>query len=912
MTLNEIELLYHTQPTPSIILRTDAPHFTIASANPAFLEVTQTTSAQLVGKRLFEAFPIPSDVTGSKRQGITEGLEYVMLFKRPYQIQNYKYDPRSENSNTHYWRIETYPLLNEDREIQYIVQSLIDITTVPAEVLTALYFTNTDKYTKESTSPAQQQEFFNFSQAPLERLEKQVLELNSKKETPISEVLSAYAKGIEMLFPNMLCSIMQVKNNRLYNWAAPSLPEPYNMAMEGLPTGPHVGSCGAAAFLKQQVIVSDIANDERWTDYKAIALEFGLKACWSYPVLNSDDEVMATFGIYYNEIKTPNEAELKIIERAAALLKVILENRQYAAILEENSLLMAQGQELAHFGNWSWDIPNNQVTWSDVLFDIYGLNKHEFKATFEGYQELLHPDDREMVYNAIQDVLKTGLDSEFEERIIRPDGEIKHLKSWGTLKRDENGAPVKMVGACLDITQSKKTQGDLLRSKRLYSDLFHLSPQPMWVYELSTLKFLDVNEAATLNYGYSREEFLQMSLRDIRPKEDIDALNDIVEHDIKNGVVHSITCRHRKKSGEIILVNARGNSIIYNGISARIVVALDNTDKLSAEEKLMTSERRFKTLIQDGGDLMAIVDVHGIYQYVSPNAERVLSEKSENLIGKTAFSFIYRADRDSIISEFSKLDRQKRVELSPYRFINGKREIRWAETVLTDMRDDPAIGGIIVNSRDVTHRMEHELQIKDHLDRYNIVSKATSDAIWDLNMATGKVIWNQGIRGIFGHQEIIQNQQWWHNHVHPDDIQQVTNEIARHIAHKQSRWTCEYRFRSADGTYKFVLDRGFLIFDHNAQPVRMIGAMQDITDRINYIHAIEQHNHKLREISWAQSHLVRAPLARIMGIIELLNHPDTDTETLQTLLSYLNTSAMELDEIVKDTIAKSQVPETGS
>ncbi len=287
----------------------------------------------------------------------------------------------------------------------------------------------------------------------LEHLEKIVLELNSKNDVPFHDVLSCYLTGVEALFPQMLCSILHVKNNRLYNWSSPSLPIAYIEAIENLPISENGGSCGTAAFLKQKVIVSDIENDPRWARYKHLALTFNLRACWSHPVINSDGEVMATLGMYYHKPRTPDEDELKVIERVTALLKIILENRQKAEFINETNFLMAQSQELAHFGNWRWDVQNNIVTWSDTLYAIYGLNKKDFKATFEGYQELLHPEDRQRIYQIITNVLKTKEDVEFEERIIRPTGEIRYLKSWGMLKSDANGLPLVMIGACLDITE---------------------------------------------------------------------------------------------------------------------------------------------------------------------------------------------------------------------------------------------------------------------------------------------------------------------------------------------------------------------------------------------------------------------------------------------------------------------------
>jgi len=170
-------------------------------------------------------------------------------------------------------------------------------------------------------------------------------------------------------------------------------------------------------------------------------------------VIDEDGEVIATLAMYYQEPKLPGEDELKVMERATVLLRIILENRQKTEIISEANMLMLQSQELAHFGNWRWDIRHDVVTWSPALYTIYGLNPQDFKATFAGYLERLHPDDRSSVYQVIENVLKTKKDAEFEERIIRPSGEVRYLRSWAKLKSDQHGVAAEMIGACLDITE---------------------------------------------------------------------------------------------------------------------------------------------------------------------------------------------------------------------------------------------------------------------------------------------------------------------------------------------------------------------------------------------------------------------------------------------------------------------------
>ncbi|MGD9647848.1 MAG: GAF domain-containing sensor histidine kinase [Pirellulales bacterium] len=132
-------------------------------------------------------------------------------------------------------------------------------------------------------------------------------------DTSLKEMLSVIAKTIERQSSDMLCSILLVEGNTLRHGAAPSLPDEYNRAIDGATIGPKAGSCGTAAFTKQTVIVSDIATDPLWADYKHLALAHGLQACWSTPILSADDRVIGTFALYYRTPRLPDHRERRLM-----------------------------------------------------------------------------------------------------------------------------------------------------------------------------------------------------------------------------------------------------------------------------------------------------------------------------------------------------------------------------------------------------------------------------------------------------------------------------------------------------------------------------------------------------------------------------------------------------------------------
>jgi len=332
-----------------------------------------------------------------------------------------------------------------------------------------------------------------------------------------------------------------------------------------------------------------------------------------------------------------------------------------------------------------------------------------------------------------------------------------------------------------DVTESVKTQEQLEEAKEKYELLFDLNPLPNWVYNIETLKFMDVNQAAIDHYGYSREEFLSMTIKDIRPPDEVRKLEKLLQHDANQPSFYWNATKQLKKSGELIYVDISVNTIRFGREKARLVVAVDVTERLAAGNALKVSNERF-----------------------------------------------------------------------------------------------------------------------------NFVSKATSDAVYDWDIINNSLTWNEGIKAIFGfEEESVHTLEGWLNLIHPDDLEDVSFSINQHIGNRIPRINIEYRFRTADGTYKFVLDRGYLMYDETGVPIRMIGSVQDITERNNYIREIEAKNQKLSDITWTQCHVVRAPLSRILGLAELLTYDEQDLSKME-LLSHLTHSAIQLDNIVKDIIKKTE------
>jgi PAS domain S-box-containing protein len=167
--------------------------------------------------------------------------------------------------------------------------------------------------------------------------EKNAMELISSAAS-LHDVLEGLMYGLEKQAPGALCSLLLLDEDGIHlrHGAAPSLPDAYNRIIDGAAIGPNAGSCGTAVYANRQVIVSDIAGDPLWADYRELALGHGLHACWSTPITGSMGKTLGTFAIYYREPRQPLPAELELIARAAHIIRIAIERKRAEEALRES------------------------------------------------------------------------------------------------------------------------------------------------------------------------------------------------------------------------------------------------------------------------------------------------------------------------------------------------------------------------------------------------------------------------------------------------------------------------------------------------------------------------------------------------------------------------------------------------
>ncbi len=179
------------------------------------------------------------------------------------------------------------------------------------------------------------------------------------------------------------------------------------------------------------------------------------------------------------------------------------------------------------------------------------------------------------------------------------------------------------------------------------------------------------------------------------------------------------------------------------------------------------------------------------------------------------------------------------VDTKPRSFSEGEKDllIRFSKLVMHEIEVRHAALNQIHSAHEIIRTNEKlkvlSTQLKLDTERFDLVTKATLDAIWDWNLLSDELWWNDGFTELFGYTpaEVEPTIDSWYNRVHPEDKERVVAGIHAAIDHGGKNWSAEYRFRRKDGTYAFVFDRAYALHDASGKPVRMLGAMQDITER---------------------------------------------------------------------------------
>ncbi|QJW94040.1 PAS domain-containing protein [Frigoriglobus tundricola] len=273
----------------------------------------------------------------------------------------------------------------------------------------------------------------------------------------------------------------------------------------------------------------------------------------------------------------------------------------------------------------------NPVAESQTGWSAQGAVGQDLRTVFHIVNETTRTSVENPAARALREGIVVGLAN--HTVLIARDGSERPIDDSAAPIRDGTGGVAGAVLVFRDISERRLAEAQIRESEERYRMLFEANPHPMWVYDRETLGFLAVNNAATAKYGYTRDEFLGLTLKDIRPPEDVPALLASIAADT-GGLDEAGVWRHRLKDGRVVHVRIVSHTLTFAGRAAEVVLSQDVTDQLRAETALRHSEERFRAFMDHSPAAAWITDADGRVVYHSASYPRTFQLPAGEIVGR--------------------------------------------------------------------------------------------------------------------------------------------------------------------------------------------------------------------------------------------------------------------------------------
>ncbi len=291
----------------------------------------------------------------------------------------------------------------------------------------------------------------------------------------LPDVLDRIARAIENLAEPAHATILLLDhdNQQLRFGAAPSLPQPYTRAMDGLKIGPDACSCGAAAFHNAEVVAADIASDPLWHDHRDLALAHGLRACWATPIRATSGAVLGTFALYYETPRAPTEEHRRLISVFTHLASIAIERDNDAAALHASESRLRMVLDHAPLGIAKIALDGDIEDCNSRFCELLGYDHAEMIGS--PYQRFLTEDGMEATSGTTRELIDNGkANVGVDARLLRKDGTSMWASVNTSLVRDPHGEPLFYVAICEDITERHEHNRQTRESLDALLELAHM------------------------------------------------------------------------------------------------------------------------------------------------------------------------------------------------------------------------------------------------------------------------------------------------------------------------------------------------------------------------------------------------------------------------------------------------------
>lgn len=393
---------------------------------------------------------------------------------------------------------------------------------------------------------------------------------------------------------------------------------------------------------------------------------------------------------------------------------------------------LKKSQNIAHIGNWEWDIDTNNLWWSDELYNVFGVKKGVFNLSFENIVNHIHPEDRDKNQKMVDELKKKGKTRKIEFRIIQPSGKIKWVKQ--IIEVDDKSNKSKIArGIIQDVTDIKKTEIQLKESNEQLDAIVNSSYDLITIYDLEKNKLLWSNSRWRELLGWSPKK-IKDPLKYIHPDDKdkvVNALSNIFNGSKKE--IRNLEYRYKTNKGKYRFFTANILKIKIDGKDVLFTDAHDITKQKKAEEDLKESGRKYRDLVENIQEGIWQIDKEGYTVFVNKKMADMFGYRVNEMMGKHLFDFMNKK-WIKVAKEKLKERGQGLKEGHEFEFIKKNGDVLYCYLNTTPLKENNEYAGALASIIDMAEKKKAEEELKISEENYKTIFNSSSDAIFVHNI----------------------------------------------------------------------------------------------------------------------------------------------------------------------------------
>ncbi len=692
----------------------------------------------------------------------------------------------------------------------------------------------------------------------LEALERLILQMHADAGNDLKKIFMALLTGLEEIHPGQKLSLQEVKHNQLFDLASPSLSPGYLQAISGISIGPAVGSSGTAAFTGQEVLVDNVFKDAKWKDFHHLAMEYGFKACHSFPVIDGSGDIKAVLATYHKSATPLSAIELSSVSWAVNVIRIILENHYQRQAIEESN-------ERYHYVNlatrdaiFDWNIDGNRIYWGRSFKRMFGYEDHNETFTIEEWLSMIHPKDRDRVREELNFFIHQTeeINGSHEYRVRCKDGSYLPIEGVGYLIKNEKGKVYRMIGVLRDLTRAKREEVHkklLVDSAAMFNSDGSLHDVLREVLERLTQTFrYDLGEVWLVNQESDRILPLTIWPDDANfkkffaSKKTADGLEKGIglpgeiwecgEFRYWTGVQDNEHFLRKKEAGKLGIHTMMGIPLISQskvigavilGVKHEITKDLIIPDlienfgaRLGTEITRKQIEEELNEIFDNAPDVICLLDRYGVLRKVNPAFYDLTGYVEGELIGTPLENLLHPDDRKKVMQKLLGAGKEK-GQYAEARIVSKLGVIRWLALSSTFSRDQ---NRVLAMAKDLT--------VTKHFEK--LLDRATDLATiggWEADLATGTIFWSKITQQIYETPlDYTPDFESALIFMKDDADRDKMVQLGMRAIEEGKPWDEEFLIITMKGNEKWIRSIGEPEY-LNGQCIRLIGSIQDITER---------------------------------------------------------------------------------